>query len=70
MKRVLSILLMLSVLSCNKGGLTMSYRSADISTTEDEHVVLAGFAARDKLSDGIHQHLFTHCLVLGDGEDP
>ena len=67
MKRALSLLLMLSVLSCSRGGLTMSYRSADISTTEDEHVVLAGFAARDKLSDGIHQHLFTHCLVLGDG---
>ena len=45
----------------------MSYSSADISTTPDEHVVLAGFAARDKLSDGIHQQLFTHCLVLGDG---
>lgn len=45
----------------------MSYHSADISTTEDEHVVLAGFAARDTLSDGIHQHLYTHCLVLGDG---
>ena len=30
-------------------------------------MVLAGFAARDKLSDGIHQQLFTHCLVLGDG---
>lgn len=68
MKRILILLpLILSVLSC-KGGLTMSYHSADISTTEDEHVVLAGFAARDKLSDGIHQHLYTHCLVLGDGE--
>ena len=40
MKRALTFLLMLSVLSCNKGGLTMSYSSADISTTEDEHVVL------------------------------
>ena len=67
MKRVWILLLLLSVLSCNKGGLTMSYHSADISTTEDEHVVLAGFAARDILSDGIHQHLYTHCLVLGDG---
>jgi hypothetical protein len=45
----------------------MSYSSADISTTEDEHTMLAGFAARSKLHDGIHQHLFTHCLVLGDG---
>jgi hypothetical protein len=68
MKRILILFpLILSVLSCS-GGLTMSYHSADISTTEDEHVVLAGFAARDKLSDGIHQHLYTHCLVLGDGE--
>ena len=67
MRRILLFVLMLSVLSCNRGGLTMSYHSADISTTEDEHVVLAGFAARDTLSDGIHQHLFTHCLVLGDG---
>ena len=67
MKRAWILLLVLSVLSCNKGGLTMSYSSADISTTEDEHVVLAGFAARDGLSDGIHQHLYTHCLVLGDG---
>ena len=67
MKRLLILFpLILSVLSCTRG-LTMSYNSADISTTEDEHVVLAGFAARDKLSDGIHQHLYTHCLVLGDG---
>ncbi len=67
MKRLtFSLLLICSVLSCS-GGLTMSYSSADISTTPDEHVVLAGFAARDKLSDGIHQQLFTHCLVLGDG---
>lgn len=67
MKRALTLLLLLSVLSCSKGRLTMSYRSADISTTKAEHVVLAGFAARDALSDGIHQHLYTHCLVLGDG---
>ena len=68
MKRLLILFpLILSVLSCTRG-LTMSYHSADISTTEDEHVVLAGFAARDKLSDGIHQHLYTHCLVLGDGK--
>ncbi len=67
MKKVLIyILLIMSALSCSKG-LTMSYSSADISTTEDEHTMLAGFAARSKLHDGIHQHLFTHCLVLGDG---
>lgn len=67
MKKVfIYILLIMSALSCSKG-LTMSYSSADISTTEDEHTMLAGFAARSKLHDGIHQHLFTHCLVLGDG---
>ena len=68
MKRILFYLCVaLFALSCSKG-LTMSYSSADISTTEDEHVVLAGFAARNALSDGIHQHLYTHCLVLGDGQ--
>lgn len=67
MKKVfIYILLIMSALSCSKG-LTMSYSSADISTTEDEHTMLAGFAARSKLHDGIHQHLFTHCLVLGNG---
>ena len=67
MKRsALFILLILSVLSCKKG-LTMSYSSADISTTEDEHTMLAGFAARNHLHDGIHQHIYTHCLVVGDG---
>ena len=29
--------------------------------------MLAGFAARSKLHDGIHQHLYTHCLVVSDG---
>ena len=67
--RLPSILLAaLLAVACNGGGkLTCSYSSADISTTEEEHVVLAGFAARNALSDGIHQHLYTHCLVLGDG---
>ena len=66
MKRPFLLPLLLSALSCS-GGLTMSYSSADISTTPEEHVVLAGFAARDQLSDGIHLPLRTHCLVLGDG---
>lgn len=60
-------LLLLTPLSCSSRKLTMNYGTADISTLEDEHVVLAGFAARKGLSDGIHQHLFTHCLVLSDG---
>ena len=68
MRLPLTLLAALLAVACNGGGkLTCSYSSADISTTEEEHVVLAGFAARNALSDGIHQHLYTHCLVLGDG---
>ena len=59
--------LLLAPLSCAKKTLTMNYGTADISTLNDEYVVLAGFAARKGLSDGIHQHLYTHCLVLNDG---
>ena len=67
-KYFLSALVLLGILcGCRGVGLKMSYSSADISTTEDEHTMLAGFAARSKLHDGIHQHLYTHCLVLGDG---
>ena len=67
-KYFLSVLVLLGILcGCRGVGLKMSYSSADISTTEDEHTMLAGFAARSKLHDGIHQHLYTHCLVLGDG---
>ena len=68
MKRAAYILMLMTViLSCKKEGLTMSYSSADISGKPEEHMVLAGFAARDGLSDGIHLPLFTHCMVVGDG---
>lgn len=60
------MMLMVTALSCREG-LTLSYSSADISGTPEEHMVLAGFAARSKLSDGIHLPLYTHCMVLGDG---
>ena len=63
---VIITILLCSLAGCKGGGLGMNYSSADISTTEDEHVMLAGFAARSKLSDGIHQHIHTHCLVLRD----
>ena len=66
--RIFAAISLLGVLSgCRGAGLQMSYCSADISTTEDEHTMLAGFAARDHLHDGIHSQLYTHCLVLGDG---
>ena len=63
-----ALILLGALAGCRGAGLTMAYSSADISTTEDEHTMLAGFAARSDLHDGIHQHIFTHCLVLGDGK--
>ena len=56
----------LLAVACGGNRLEMNYCSADISTTPQEHVVLAGFAARHGLSDGIHQRLRTHCLVIKD----
>ncbi len=53
---------------CASSRLEMNYHSADITPTAEEHVVLAGFAARHGLSDGIHQSLKTHCLVVKDGK--
>ncbi|MBO4264145.1 MAG: neutral/alkaline non-lysosomal ceramidase N-terminal domain-containing protein [Bacteroidales bacterium] len=55
-------------LSCSGPSLTCNFRSADISTTPDEHVVLAGFAARQGLSDGVHIPLRTSALAIRDGE--
>lgn len=54
---------------CRGDGLTMNYNAADISTTPDEHTMLAGFAARNDLSTDLHLPLFTHCLVVGKGSD-
>ncbi len=62
-----SVVLFLAA-GCNSSRLEMNYRSADITPASEEHVVLAGFAARQGLSDGIHQNLRTHCLVIKDGE--
>ena len=66
----LAIAALLAV-SCSGGGgqLVLNYNAADISTVEGEHTMLAGFAARNDLSTDIHLPLYTHCLVIGDGED-
>ena len=53
--------------SCAGDSLQCNYTSADISTLEDEHCVLAGFAARNGVSDGIHVPLRTHALAITDG---
>lgn len=72
MKRLFFICLSaLMIASCGNGTaqLRCNYSSTDISTTEDEHVILAGFAARTELSEGIHIPLRSHCLVIADGAD-
>ena len=60
-------LLMAALLSCTSEGerYLCNYRVAEISTTDS--TVLAGFAARDGLSDGVHRDLMSHCLVLMKG---
>ena len=72
-KKHVFLLLSMSLLSlltgCQKEHLTCNYASADISTKEKEHVVLAGFAARHGLSTGIHLPLKTHCLVIAKGDE-
>ena len=57
-------LLMAALLSCTPEGerYLCNYRVAEISTTDS--TVLAGFAARNGLSDGVHRDLMSHCLVL------
>ena len=70
--RKLGTLILATVLaaSCSQGGkLTCNYNAADISTLEGEATMLAGFAARNDLSTGIHLPLNTHCLVISDGSD-
>lgn len=46
--------------------LTCNFSRADISTLKEEHTVLAGFAARKGLSTGIHERIWSNCLVLAD----
>ena len=57
-------LLLAALLSCTPEGerYLCNYRVAEISTTDS--TVLAGFAARNGLSDGVHRDLMSHCLVL------
>ena len=60
--------ILMMMCACSETALKCNFTSTDISTLEDEHVVLAGFAARDGLSDGIHIPLRTHALAITDGE--
>ena len=53
--------------ACERPQLTCNFSVTDISALPDEHLVLAGFAARNGLSDGIHIPLKSSCLVISDG---
>ncbi len=66
---VVSACLLILLAGCRKEQLTCNYAAADISTTEEEHVVLAGFAARHSLSTTVHLPLKTHCLVIAKGAE-
>ena len=68
LKQTFLFVFLLMACSCSTPALKCNFTSADISTLEDEHVVLAGFAARNNLSDGIHLKLRTHALAITDGE--
>ena len=59
-------LLLAALLSCTpESEYLCNYRVAEISTTDS--TVLAGFAARNGLSDGVHRDRMSHCLVLQKG---
>lgn len=65
---IISTLLVLS--SCSsRQALKCNYSSVDISTLEGEHVVLAGFAARQGLSDTIHTRLRSSALAITNGSE-
>lgn len=68
MRLIISVLAFLATVALQASPLKCNYSSADISLEESEHVSLAGFAARTKLSDGEHLPLRTHCLVITDGQ--
>ena len=65
----MSACLLILLAGCRKEQLMCNYAAADISTTEAERVVLAGFAARHGLSTGTHLPLRTHCLVIAKGAE-
>ena len=66
-KLTVVFLSMFTALTLNASPLKCNFTSTDISTTPDEHVELAGFAARTELSNGIHLQLRTSCLTIWNG---
>ena len=67
LKSISVLLIVMMMCACSKTSLKCNFTSADISTREGEHCVLAGFAARNGLSDGVHIPLRTNALAVTDG---
>ena len=59
--------IIMMICACSETSLKCNFTSADISTRDGEHCVLAGFAARNGLSDGVHIPLRTNALAITDG---
>lgn len=69
-KKIIALcVFMFTMFALNASPLKCNFVSADISTTQEEHVMLAGFAARTELSNGIHLKLRTSCLTISDGNE-
>lgn len=67
MNRIFSILVCLGVaLNLGAAPLRFNFRSADITPLEEDHTMLAGFAARNDLHDGVHTPLKAGCFVFLD----
>lgn len=70
LKTIFSFAFAVLLMSCSqKAQLKCNYSETDITTTEDEHTTLAGFAARTSLSTTVHHRIYSHCLVLADGDE-
>ncbi len=72
MNRILTatLTLLLGVaLNLGAAPLKCNYNSTDISTTQDEHCMLAGFAARHELHDGMHTPLRASAIAFTDGQN-
>lgn len=68
MNRIISLFFCIGVaLNLGAAPLRVNFRTADI-TSGSEGTMLAGFAARTKLSAGVHTPLKANCVVFTDGK--
>lgn len=62
--RILTIIFVLVFVGCSSSADPLRCNIGVADITPEEPVFLAGFAAREGLSTGIHRPLKTHCLVI------